>query len=128
MKILLDTHAFLWWILDLPRLSIRARSAIEDKSNIILFSAAGAWEIVIKSQLGKITLPDASDVFIIEQMIVNAFEPLAISIEHVIQLRALPVHHRDPFDRIMIAQCQAENLLFLTSDPLIKQYSVNTLW
>ncbi len=128
MRALLDTHAFLWWITDDPRLSAHAREIIGDGGHVLFFSAASGWEIVIKAQLGRLQLPDKADSFILEQLSANAFNSLPIQLSHALHSYTLPNHHRDPFDRMLVAQSQLEGLPILTADPLISQYQVEVIW
>ncbi|MCB0080263.1 MAG: type II toxin-antitoxin system VapC family toxin [Caldilineaceae bacterium] len=128
MRILLDTHAFLWWINNDPQLSAKARSHIEDVSNEIVFSTVSGWEIAIKSQIGKLTIASDLEQFIANQIAQNYFTILPIKLAHTLYIHKLPMHHRDPFDRILVAQSQLEALTILTVDPLIAQYSVATIW
>lgn len=128
MQVLLDTHSFLWWIGDDHQLSDKARSTIEDSSNQIFLSAASGWEIAIKTQLGKLTLPHSPEVFVSEQLQLNGFQPLSVSLSHSLHTASLPAIHRDPFDRILVAQSQVEKMAIITSDPLIQRYKVNTIW
>jgi len=128
MKVLLDTHTFLWWIADSPRLSARAREVIRDSNNELLFSAASGWEIAIKAQLGRLQLPDNLEQFIVEQLSLNTILVLPIQLRHALHVYTLPQHHRDPFDRMLVAQSQVENLPILTTDPHIAQYEVKTIW
>lgn len=128
MNVLLDTHTFLWWIDDDPRLSPRAREIIGNADNTVFLSAASGWEIAIKARLGRLRLPDELARFIAEQMTVNAFRALPISLSHALHVYTLPAHHRDPFDRLLVAQSQLEGLPILTADPQIVQYPVQVLW
>jgi len=128
MKVLLDTHTFLWWIIDSPRLSARAREVIRDSDNELFFSAASGWEIAIKAQLGRLQLPDNLEQFIVEQLALNAILVLPIQLRHALHVYTLPQHHRDPFDRMLVAQSQVENLSLLTADPQITQYEVAIIW
>ncbi len=128
MQLLLDTHTFLWWIDDDPRLSVTARSLIANSHNDLLLSAASGWEMAIKVRLGKLRLPDDASVYIAEQMLENNIRSLAIEMSHALHTHALPLHHRDPFDRLLVAQCQLESLAIVTADPLISQYDVNAIW
>ena len=128
MKVLLDTHTFLWWIADSPRLSARAREVIRDSNNELFFSAASGWEIAIKAQLGRLQLPDNLEQFIVEQLSLNTILVLPIQLRHALHVYTLPQHHRDPFDRMLVAQSQVENLPVLTTDPQIAQYEVKTIW
>jgi PIN domain nuclease of toxin-antitoxin system len=122
-RILLDTHVFLWWLIDSPELGEQARQIITDSRNDIYVSAASTWEISIKRAIGKLTAP--SDISkIIED---EGFLSLAITTYHGDQAGELPPLHRDPFDRMLIAQAQAEGLILMTNDGLIKQYPLRTL-
>jgi len=128
MRALLDTHAFLWWITDDPRLSRRAREIIADGANRLFLSAVSGWEIAIKAGLGRLVLEGDPGVFVIEQMAANAIEDLPIFMGHVLRVYDLPPHHRDPFDRLLVAQAQMENLPIVTADPRISLYDVEVLW
>jgi len=128
MKVLLDTHTFLWWITDSPRLSARAREVIRDSNNELFFSTASGWEIAIKAQLGRLQLPDNLEQFIVDQLSLNTILVLPIQLRHALHVYTLPQHHRDPFDRMLVAQSQVENLPILTTDPQIAQYDVETIW
>ena len=128
MKVLLDTHTFLWWISNDTRLSSRAREIISNGNNELLLSAASGWEIAIKVRLGRLQLPYEPERFIPEQLVINAIQSLPIKISHALHTYSLPIYHRDPFDRIIIAQAQLEGLPILTSDPQIAKYKVEIIW
>jgi PIN domain nuclease of toxin-antitoxin system len=128
MRILLDTHAFLWWIDDDPRLSSTARALISDGNNELYFSAASGWKIAIKARIGRLTLPSNLEQFIAEQLLLNQFTGLAIQLSHTLQVYSLPLLHCDPFDHLLVAQSQLEEMPLLTDDPLIRQYSATTIW
>jgi PIN domain nuclease of toxin-antitoxin system len=128
MRILLDTHAFLWWISDAPQLSQKARQIIGNGENTLFLSAASGWEIAIKTRLGKLKLPADIASFIIEQLSVNAVTPLPIQMKHALRVSSLPDFHRDPFDRMIVAQAQVEDLPVLTADPQLAGYSVKIIW
>ena len=128
MKALLDTHVFLWWITDDQRLSFQVREIIADGTNEILFSAASGWEIAIKTRLGRLQLPDDPEIFIPEQLELNAIEVLPVQIGHALHVYRLPSHHRDPFDHLLIAQAQLEKLPILTADPQISRYPMEVIW
>ena len=128
MRALLDTHAFLWWVMDDPRLPATAREVLEDGANEILFSAASGWEIAIKTRLGKLTLSDDPRRFVTEQIAHNGFDLLPITLAHALHVWTLPDYHRDPFDRILVAQSQVTGLPVLTDDPLIGRYEVDCIW
>ena len=128
MKALLDTHTFLWWNMDDAQLSARAREIIEDGHNEIYFSAASSWEIAIKAAKGRLTLPEEPGDYISKRLKLHHFLALPVQISHTAQVFQLPRHHEDPFDRLLIAQAQLENLPFLTLDPEIQKYQVETIW
>jgi PIN domain nuclease of toxin-antitoxin system len=128
MNVLLDTRAFLWWVDDNSKLSPRAREIISDAGNALFLSAASGWEIAIKARLGKLTLPDDLERFIADQLVTNAFSSLPIQLSHALHVYTLPAHHRDPFDRILVAQSQLEDMPILTADPQIAQYPVQVIW
>lgn len=128
MRALLDTHAFIWWVTDDSQLSSTARSVIGDPNNVLFLSSASAWEIIIKVRLGKLDLPESPEIYIPSRLIINRFESLSIQIIHALQVANLPDLHRDPFDRIIIAQSQVENLPIVTVDSQIHQYSVDIIW
>ena len=123
MRILLDTHFLLWWLANDPQLGDRAREAIAEPENLIFVSAATVWEIRIKQGIGKLVLP----VRFAEVLADQAFESLAVTAEHAHALVDLPLLHRDPFDRLLIAQARHERLTLLTRDHIIEQYDVLTL-
>lgn len=128
MKALLDTHVFLWWITDAPQLPSHVRQLISNGENELFLSAASCWEIAIKAGLGKITLPARPDVYIADQMAENAVQGLPIEASHTFQVFHLPAYHRDPFDRMLIAQARIEDLPIVTSDPFFRRYKVKILW
>jgi PIN domain nuclease of toxin-antitoxin system len=128
MKLLLDAHTFLWWITDNPRLSGRAREIISDGDNELFLSAATGWEIAIKFQIGRLKLPGEPIRFILEQMRINAIQSLPIQMSHALHVSTLPQHHRDPFDRLLIATAQLEGLPILSSDHQLANYQVEVIW
>lgn len=128
MRFLLDTHTFLWWIDNDPKLSATANTIITDINNEIFFSVVSGWELAIKAQIGKLTLPNNLQQFIAEELNQNYFTVLPITLAHTLQIYSLPLHHRDPFDRMLIAQSQLEKMILLTVDTLITQYEVETIW
>ncbi|BAY29519.1 hypothetical protein NIES2107_13620 [Nostoc carneum NIES-2107] len=128
MRALLDIHAFIWWVTNDPQLSTNARNAIADPSNVLYLSVVSAWEIIIKNKLGKLTLPEPVEEYIPSRLAINRIESLPIQMSHVLQVASLPNIHRDPFDRILIAQSQVEYLPIITIDQQITQYSVPTIW
>lgn len=128
MRVLLDTHTFLWWITDDPRLSREAREIIGKGENELYLSAASGWEMVIKAKLGRLQLSDDPEFFIPEQMSHNAIVSLPIQISHVLHAYQLPDYHSDPFDQLLIAQAQLEDMPILTADPQIARYPVRVIW
>lgn len=128
MKLLLDTHVFLWWIADDERLSAPARAAIADSANEIFVSAASGWEIAIKAGLGRLSLPDRPARFVPNQVARNGFTVLSISLAHALAVEALPALHRDPFDRLLVAQSRLEKLPVITDDAAILRYDVRAVW
>ncbi len=127
MKLLLDTHAFLWFIDDNPRLSPRAKALLESDADLLL-SAGSLWEISIKVNVGKLTLAQPFDIFVPRQLADNDIEILPISLAHLGIVSTLPLHHRDPFDRLLIAQARVEQLSIVSADTAFDAYSVARLW
>lgn len=128
MRALLDTHAFLWWIADSGRLSTAARGVIADETNDIVVSAASAWEIATKFRLGKLPEGEAAAVNVVGAIASQGFEELAIGVADADQAGRLPGPHRDPFDRILIAQALRRNLAIVSTDAVFDRYNVNRLW
>ena len=128
MRLLLDTHTLLWWLDGDRRLSTRSRALIGDEQVGVLVSAASAWEITTKWRLGK--LPGAEQVAadVAGAVASQGFTPLPISLDHAERAGRLVTDHRDPFDRMLVAQSQLERLPILTGDPLIAQYAVTVIW
>ncbi len=123
MRILLDTHAFLWWASGGGQLSDRARAIVEDPANDVAVSAASLWEISAKRAARRLRVPDDFR----DRLADAAFEPLAITAEHAWAAGALPLHHRDPFDRMLVAQAQLEGFTIVTRDPKVAAYQVAVL-
>ena len=128
MRLLLDTHAFLWWVGASPQLSRRARAAIADARNACLVSIASAWEIAIKISLGKLRINGTLERFLPEQLAANGFLPLGIDLRHAARVARLPFHHRDPFDRLLVSQALEEKLAVVTADPVFGRYGVKRIW
>lgn len=128
MKALLDTNAFLWWLGKKDRLTAQAYEIIQDPENEMFLSVACVWEIIIKTRSGKLTLPDSPELYVPSRIAYYGFQLLPIEIGHVLQLWTLAEHHRDPFDRILVAQSQVEQLPIITSDQTIPKYSVQVIW
>ena len=122
-KLLLDTHAFLWWRTDDRRLRASARRAIAEAS-VVFVSAASAWEAAIKARLGRLSLPESMEVGVVQ----SGFEKLPIVFSHAEAAARLPPHHTDPFDRMLIAQAQLEGLTLVTHDRRLQPYEVPILW
>ncbi len=122
--LLLDSHALLWWLADDPRLGIRAREAIEDPDVLPRFSAASVWEFAIKRAARKLSLPER----LLEALGDEGFVELPVSSRHALLAAALPPHHRDPFDRVLVAQAQLEGCTVVTRDARLAAYDVPLLW
>ncbi|MCA6598237.1 MAG: type II toxin-antitoxin system VapC family toxin [Pseudanabaena sp. M046S1SP1A06QC] len=127
MKIILDTHTFLWFINDSPELSNSAAELIESDVDLWI-SIASLWEISIKVNLNKLDLPDDYEKFIPHQIAINNIEILPVNLQHLIVLTKLPLHHRDPFDRLLIAQVIAEEVPIISIDKKFDLYEVNRQW
>ena len=127
MRLLLDTHVLLWWHDQPARLTATASSAITDLGNDVFLSVVNGWEIQIKAQLGKLTLPKPLRVIFQEEQATNGFRLLPVTLEHVYALDSFPLHHLDPFDRLLIAQAHQEGLILVTHDPQFSAYSVPLL-
>ena len=128
MRLLLDTHSFLWFILNDPLLSATARDLIADPKNEIEISPASYWEIASKISIGKYSLNEPLDIFLEREIAVNQFRILNIEPRHVAPLTGLPFHHRDPFDRLIISQAIVEEIPVVTVDAAFDQYPVKRLW
>ncbi len=128
MNLLLDTHTFLWFIMGNHNLSVAARALIEDATNEKFLSVASLWEVAIKLSIGKLTLSAPFDVLIPQQLSLNGIELLDIKTGHAAVVTTLPFHHRDPFDRLLIAQAMVEKMPIVSNDAAFNAYSVNRLW
>jgi PIN domain nuclease of toxin-antitoxin system len=128
MKVLLDTHAFIWWDSDPTKLSPQACAACEDRTNVVLLSVASAWEMQIKLQLGKLDLRLPLAEVIASQQQTNDIQVLPVALGHVLALQNLPAHHKDPFDRLLIAQANVEEAVLISHDPVFAHYPVKVLW
>jgi PIN domain nuclease of toxin-antitoxin system len=128
MRALLDTHALLWWLSDDPSLSKRARAFISQTENIVIVSSASAWEIATKVRIGKLGSADELTGDFLGYLQREGFEALSISIQHAIRAGLLPGSHKDPFDRMLIAQAQAEDLPMLSNDRVFDDYGVRRIW
>ena len=128
MRPLLDTHSFLWFISGSSKLSQTARTLIEEPSNQPFLSIASLWEMAIKLSLGKLSLGEPFEVLIPEQMKANGINLLGIEIEHTALVATLPFHHRDPFDRLLVAQAVVERMPIVSADAAFDAYGVERLW
>jgi len=128
MKLLLDTHVFIWWANEPERLSPKVLSLCEDAENTLLLSVASVWEMQIKTQLGKLkfTLPLSN--LIRSQQQINNIQILPIELEHVLELQRLPAYHNDPFDRLLMVQAKAEDALLVSKDSAFKKYKTKLIW
>jgi PIN domain nuclease of toxin-antitoxin system len=127
MKAILDTHAFLWALSGDARMSHHARDIFAGSADLSL-SIASLWEILIKVQSGKLKFPRPAVPYVLSRLAENGIELLPVSIDHLLAFERLPMHHRDPFDRMLIAQSLEENLPVITADPWFKHYPVQVLW
>jgi PIN domain nuclease of toxin-antitoxin system len=128
VKLLIDTHALLWFMADSPNLTKKAREAIETLENERFVSMASAWEMALKVSRKKLTLPFSFEQFFPEGLEARGFQGLHIQFRHVAEVLKMPFHHNDPFDRIMIAQAKVEQLTIVTGDALFAAYGVPTIW
>jgi PIN domain nuclease of toxin-antitoxin system len=128
MNILLDTHTFLWFVDDSPRLSQSARVLIESENSQPFLSSASLWEIAIKISLGKLTLKQPYETFIPQQLALNGIGVLNIAMEHTAAIATLPFHHRDPFDRLLAVQAKIEDMTLVSADPIFDSYGVKRVW
>ena len=128
MKLLLDTHALIWWDEKPARLGSKARAACLDSANELWLSVASVWEIQIKMMLGRLALRQPLKPLIEDQVKRNGMLILPVKFEHVLRLESLPERHKDPFDRLLVAQALEENCVLVSHDPMIAQYPVTTVW
>ncbi len=128
MILLLDTHALLWFLGNDPRIAATAKALIRDPANHKLVSVATCWEIAIKVGLKKLSLGEPAATFLPRELAANRFDVLPIELKHATFVESLPVHHKDPFDRMLIAQALVETLAVVGIDPVFDQYGVTRLW
>jgi PIN domain nuclease of toxin-antitoxin system len=128
MRYLLDTHTFLWWNMDDAQLSSLAKELIANGNNEIFLSAASAWEITIKTARGRLTLPEDPTRYVSNRLSLHGFQALPVQIHHAVQVYKLPLHHADPFDRLLIAQSQIESMSLISLDLEIRKYEVEVIW
>jgi PIN domain nuclease of toxin-antitoxin system len=127
MKAILDTHAFMWALAGDARMSRHARDVFAGSTDLFL-SMASIWEILIKVQSGKLNFPRPAGPYVLSRLAENRIKTLPISIDHLLAIERLPMHHRDPFDRMLIAQSMEEGWPIITADPKFKQYPVQVIW
>lgn len=128
MRLLLDTHTFLWWVNNDPLLSNPARAIIANERNTCYLSLASCWELAIKVSIGKLQLSKSVDRFISEELTANDFQLLSIDFRHVAKVETLPFHHRDPFDRLLVAQVLSEKMTIISADTVLSEYGVKRVW
>ncbi|MEM8830410.1 MAG: type II toxin-antitoxin system VapC family toxin [Cyanobacteria bacterium P01_G01_bin.19] len=128
MNILIDTQIFLWALTEPKRLGKKAKSLLTSKKNQLYLSAASSWEIAIKAGLGKLPLPEPPDKYITGRMASLKIAPLDVKHYHTFIIYQLPLHHRDPFDRILISSAIAENLRLMSADKQFRRYDVDLIW
>ena len=128
MRLLLDTHIFLWWVYDDPKLTQLSRSLIENTENIKYISAVTAWELAIKSGQGKLKLNQSAGDFYNKYVEQNGFEVMHLSLCHLFAVENLPLHHKDPFDRLLIAQAQIEKLTIVSANTALDAYDIERVW
>jgi PIN domain nuclease of toxin-antitoxin system len=128
MKFLADTHAFIWFVTDSPQLSANAKNLFESPDSERFLSVASIWEIAIKTNLGKLSFARPLKQFVPEQIAINYIRLLDISLSHALRVANLPLHHRDPFDRMIVAQSLEESLPILSSDEALDPYGVKRIW
>lgn len=128
MRLLLDTHVLLWWLTGDPRLSPRAHQLLRDGSNEVHLSAVSVAEMAIKAAKGRLELPIPVDALVADIVEQDGFMPLPITVSHAAALESLPDHHRDPFDRLLVAQARVEDMGLLSADPQLRAYEVDVIW
>ena len=128
MNVMLDTHTFLWFVLDDRQLSASAKAFIEDPDSDVFISPASFWEIAIKVRLGKLDLRSSYDDFMYRGIVGNDFAILPIKPEHTSLLTTLPLYHKDPFDRLLVAQSRIENMTIVSADDALDAYGVQRVW
>jgi PIN domain nuclease of toxin-antitoxin system len=128
LNLLLDTHCWLWWIAEPERLNQGVLEQIQDPGNTVYLSAASSWEIAIKVSIGKLTLPEPPERFVPKRLARDRISPLPIEHAHALRVATLPLHHRDPFDRLIVSQAQVEKLPLVTVDEQLRPYDVEIIW
>lgn len=127
-RFLIDTHCWLWAMAAPEKLNAAAAELIGSDENTVVFSAASAWEIGIKAGLGKLHLPEPADEYVVSRIEDHGMKSMPVYVHHAVRVAALPLHHRDPFDRLLVAQAQSEGLALMTADPRIAAYDVEIIW
>ena len=128
MRVLLDTHTLIWFVLDSPQLNVRIKRLIEDENNEKLLSIASVWEMAIKQNIGKLSFGLPFKEFVEQQLNLNSINLLNINLDHIDVISTLPQHHRDPFDRLIIAQAMVEKIPIISVDEAFDAYSIQRLW
>jgi PIN domain nuclease of toxin-antitoxin system len=128
MQLLLDTHTFLWYVFGNTQLSATARALIQDPGNDKFLSMAVPWEVGIKVSTGKLTLSRPLEAYFTEQLVLNSIQMLPITLAHIARVSILPFHHRDPFDRMLVAQSLTENIPLVSADSALDAYGIVRLW
>jgi len=128
MRLLLDTHSFLWFVQGDPRLSVTARRLAEDPANDRFLSVASVWEMGIKISVGKLRLGSPIETFVPEQLHSNGIGLLSITVDHITAVSVMAFYHRDPFDRMLVAQAQVEQMSIVSADPALDAYGITRLW
>jgi PIN domain nuclease of toxin-antitoxin system len=128
LKFLIDTNVWLWSVGEVSRLNLSARETLSDPQHDLYFSAASVWEIAIKYSLGRLQIPESPNTLIPRETTRLGLRALPINYHHVLAVQGLPLHHGDPFDRVLVAQAQTEGLTLITGDREIRKYPVQILW
>ncbi|MBP6820065.1 MAG: type II toxin-antitoxin system VapC family toxin [Acidobacteria bacterium] len=128
MKLLLDTHAFIWFVYDSPELSRKTKELLEDKQTELLLSIASVWEMAIKASTGKLTLMAKAGEFVANQLEKDDIQLLPITLTHLNLVETLPFHHKDPFDRLLIAQTAVEHIDIVSVDTIFDSYGIRRIW
>jgi PIN domain nuclease of toxin-antitoxin system len=125
---LLDTHTLIWWVDNSDKISPKVRKILSNASNICYFSLASSWEMSIKSSIGKLKLSVSVCDYVVQHLSLNDFKQLNITLNHVTAVESLPWHHRDPFDRLLLAQAIQEKLVILSADKMFDRYDIKRIW
>jgi PIN domain nuclease of toxin-antitoxin system len=128
VRLLLDTQCWLWWFAQPEKLNGSVIAQIADEANDVWFSVASVWELGIKVSIGKLPIPEPIEDYVSTRMTQLGARSLEITVSHALRVAALPLHHRDPFDRMLIAQAQLENMTLVSADSMFNQYEVSLLW